>query len=88
MHNWKKSFPQVDNYLKKLFSLKKLVLPELTEDRNLTIEELEFVILETNETIKPKFQTAQPPELLEETENSLLYKLKNGLKLRLYTGRQ
>ncbi len=39
-------------------------------------------------TIKPKFQTAQPPELLEETEVSLLYKLKNGLKLRLYTGKK
>ncbi len=36
--------------------------------------------------VKPKFQTAQPPELVEENEKSLLYKLKNGLKLRLYTG--
>jgi DNA polymerase (family 10) len=53
----------------------------------LTIEELEFVILESNEAIKPKFQTAQPPELLEETSDSLLYKLKIGLKLRLHTGK-
>ena len=49
---------------------------------------MEFVIAETNETIKPKFETAQPPELLEENEDNLLYKLKNGLKLRLYTGKQ
>lgn len=59
----------------------------LTEDI-LTIEELEFVINETNETVKPKFETAQPPELLEEIDDNLLYKLKNGLKLRLYTGEQ
>ena len=51
-----------------------------------TIDELEYVITENNQLIKPKFQTAQPPELLEETATSLLYKLKNGLKLRLYTG--
>jgi DNA polymerase (family X) len=44
------------------------------------------VILENNETITPKFQTAQPPELLEENKNSILYKLKNGLRLRLYPG--
>ena len=49
---------------------------------------LEFIVLENNETIKPKFQTAQPPELLEENEDSLLYQLKNGLKLRLYTGKK
>jgi DNA polymerase (family 10) len=42
--------------------------------------------METPENIKPKFQTAQPPELLEETASSMLYKLKNGLKLRLYFG--
>ena len=48
---------------------------------------MEFVVLENNETIKPKFQTAQPPELLEETDKYLLYKLKNGLKLRFYTGK-
>jgi DNA polymerase (family 10) len=44
------------------------------------------VVLEKKELIKPKFITAQPPELVEERESSLLYKLKNGLKLRLYTG--
>jgi DNA polymerase (family 10) len=49
------------------------------------IHELEFVIRESKEKIKPKFITDQPPELLEETEDSLLYQLKNGLKLRLYT---
>ena len=79
-------FPQIDNYLKKLFAPEKVSVTGRYRRQELTIEELEFVILETNESVKPKFQTAQPPELLEETETSLLYKLKNGLKLRLYTG--
>lgn len=79
-------FPQIDNYLKKLFSPEKICVTGAFRKQELTIDEMEFIVLEKNETIKPKFQTAQPPELLEETENSLLYKLKNGLKLRLYTG--
>ena len=79
-------FPQIDNYLKKLFSPEKVAVTGRYRRQELTIEELEFVVLETNEMVKPKFQTAQPPELAEENERSLLYKLKNGLKLRLYTG--
>lgn len=79
-------FPQIDSYLKKLFSPEKVRVTGNYRRQELTIEELEFVILESNEVIKPRFQTAQPPELLEETTNNLLFKLKNGLKLRLYTG--
>lgn len=82
------AFPQIENYLKKLFSPEKVRVTGAYRRQALTIEELEFVITETNEFIKPKFQTAQPPELLEENNDNLLYKLKNGLKLRLYTGKQ
>ena len=81
-------YPQIENYLKKLFSDDKLRSTGAYRRQALTIEELEFVVAETNETIKPKFQTAQPPELLEENNDNLLYKLKNGLKLRLYTGKE
>lgn len=81
-------FPQIENYLKKIFSPDKVRVTGAYRRQALTIEELEFVVAETNEIVKPKFQTAQPPELLEETEDNLLYKLKNGLKLRLYTGKQ
>ncbi len=80
-------FPQVENYLKKLFSAENVRVTGAYRRQELTIEELEFVVKETNESIKPKFQTAQPPELLEENKDNLLYKLKNGLKLRLYTGK-
>ena len=79
-------FPQVDAYLKKIFSPSTVRVTGAFRRQETTIDELEFVILENNQLIKPKFQTAQPPELLEETATSLLYKLKNGLKLRLYTG--
>lgn len=82
------AFPQIENYLKKLFSPEKVRVTGAYRRQALTIDELEFVIIETNEFIKPKFQTAQPPELLEENNDNLLYKLKNGLKLRLYTGKQ
>lgn len=82
------TFPQIENYLQKLFSPDKVRVTGAYRRQALTIEELEFVIGETNEVIKPKFQTAQPPELLEEKTDTLLYKLKNGLKLRLYSGTQ
>jgi DNA polymerase (family X) len=81
-------FPQVENYLKKLFTPEKVRVTGAFRRHTLTIEELEFVVDETKEIIKPKFLTAQPPELLEEKEDELLYKLMNGLKLRLYTGKQ
>ena len=79
-------FPQVDGYLKKIFSPDSVRVTGAFRRQELIIEELEYVVTENNQLIKPKFQTAQPPELLEETATSLLYKLKNGLKLRLYTG--
>ncbi len=79
-------FPQIDGYLKKLFSADKVHVTGAYRRQALTIEELEFVVVDEIENIKPKFLTAQPPELLEETSNTLLYKLKNGLKLRLHTG--
>jgi len=80
-------YPQVKAYLEKIFSPDKVRVTGAFRRQELTIDELEFVIQETNEVIKPKFQTAQPPELLEEKEDTILYKLKNGLKLRLYTGK-
>lgn len=79
-------FPQIDQYLKKLFGENNVSVTGRYRRQELTLDELEFVIARTTTEIKPAFQTAQPPELLEESEESLLYKLKNGLKLRLYTG--
>jgi DNA polymerase (family 10) len=69
-------FPQIDGYLKKIFSPEKVHVPGAYRRQALTIEEMEFVILKITDAIKPKFQTAQPPELLEEKENTILYNLK------------
>jgi DNA polymerase (family 10) len=80
-------FPQVQNYLEKMFTPAKVKITGSFRRQDLVIDELEFVINESNDVIKPKFQTAQPPELLEEKEDTLLYQLKNGLKLRLYSGK-
>jgi DNA polymerase (family 10) len=79
-------FPQIDQYLKKMYGSDKVHITGRYRRQELTIEELEFVVLDKNEKVKRAFQTAQPPELLEEKPDSLLYQLKNGLKLRLYTG--
>lgn len=78
-------FPQINSFLQKMFPGKVFVTGAYRR-QELTIEEMEFIVQENNAAVKPKFLTAQPPELLEEKENTLLYKLKNGLKLRLYTG--
>ncbi|HOZ85073.1 MAG TPA: PHP domain-containing protein [Niabella sp.] len=78
-------FPSIQNYLENIFGIQ-AILPTGAFRRQIPIiNELEFVIKQSNKQIKPKFETAFPPELLEETENSLLYKLTNGLKLRLYS---
>lgn len=78
--------PQIVAYLEKLFSPENVFLTGTYKRQVEIIDELEFVINSTNELIKPKFVSANPPELLEETPDSLLYKLLNGLRLRLYTG--
>ncbi|MEZ5034355.1 MAG: PHP domain-containing protein [Chitinophagaceae bacterium] len=79
-------YPQIKTYLENLFGAANIKPTGDFRRQATTIEELEFVVNAENATIKPKFETAQPPELLEENEDNLLYKLKNGLQLRLYTG--
>ncbi len=78
--------PQVDAYLKKVFGSEKVRITGNYRRQELVIEELEFVIQESSTAIKSKLQTAQPPELLDENKKSLLFKLKNGLRLRIYYG--
>jgi DNA polymerase (family 10) len=80
-------FPQVNGYLHKLFGEQHVAVTGRYRRHETTLDELVFEIQADISDVKPKFQTAQPPELLEETEQSLLYKLKNGLKLRLLTGK-
>ena len=78
--------PQVTAYIQKLFGAENAALTGTYKRQLEIIDELEYVINSTNELIKPKFISANPPELLEERPDTLLYKLMNGLRLRLYTG--
>lgn len=80
--------PNILNYLKQMLGADRVAVTGSFRRQALTIEELELVVQHPNETIKPCFQTAQPPQLLEEKEELLSYQLKNGLKLKLYTGKE
>ena len=79
-------YPAIKGYLEKSFSEHAVAVTGAYRRQDLTIDELEFVVARNNSDVKPAFQTAQPPELLFEDEHTLLYKLKNGLKLHLHTG--
>ncbi len=78
--------PQITAYLEKLFSPGNVFITGNYKRQAAIIDELEYVVNSTNELVKQKFTSANPPELLEENKDNLLYKLLNGLKLRLYTG--
>ena len=78
--------PQITGYLEKLFSPGNVFITVNYKRQVEIIDELEYVVNSTNELVKPKFASANPPALLEENPGNLLYKLLNGLKLRLYTG--
>jgi DNA polymerase (family 10) len=79
-------FLQIKNYLEKIFFSDAIRVTGAYRRQEYTIDELEFVVNKKKDEVKQKMVTANPPELLEENENSLLYKLTNGLKLRFYTG--
>lgn len=77
-------FAAIENYLVQLFGVSNVAVTGAFRRQAITLEELEFVITQPVVLIKPKFLTAHPPALLEETEQTLLYELKNGLRLKLY----
>jgi len=79
-------FLQIKTYLEKIFFPEVINVTGAYRRQESTINEIEFVVAATNELVKEKMQTANPPEIIEETTNSILFKLTNGLKLRFYTG--
>ena len=78
--------PQITAFLEKMFGPANVFLTGSYKRQSEIIEELEYVVNSSTAVIKPKFDTTNPPQLLEENPGNLLYKLHNGLKLRLYTG--
>ncbi|MBC7851674.1 MAG: DNA polymerase/3'-5' exonuclease PolX [Chitinophagaceae bacterium] len=79
-------YPAVLSYLQKSFGSENVHVTGAYRRQQLTIDETEFVVAKSNDEVKKAFATAFPPELLEETTETLVYKLKNGLRLKLYTG--
>ena len=77
-------YPSILQYLETLFGKEHVAVTGHYRRQSPTLDELAFVISHATDVIKPKFITAQPPELLEESASSLLYQLKNGLRLRIY----
>jgi len=57
--------PQIVVYLEKLFGHGNVFLTGAYKRQLEIIDELEFVVNSTNELVKPKFISANPPELLE-----------------------
>lgn len=78
-------YPAIESYLQQLFGASNVAATGAYRRQALTIEELEFVVAHPIDTIKPKFITAHPPALIKETEQTLLYELKNGLRLKIYS---
>ena len=77
-------YPLIENYLAQLFGKNNIAVTGSYRRQLPTIEELAFVVLADKFESKPKFETAQPPQLIEETATTLLYQLKNGLRLRIH----
>jgi DNA polymerase (family 10) len=77
-------FPAIETYLINSFGKDNVAVTGNYRRQLPTLEELAFVISLPKEKIKKAFDTAQPPQILEESEASIVYELKNGIKLRLY----
>ncbi|MES2431629.1 MAG: helix-hairpin-helix domain-containing protein [Bacteroidota bacterium] len=78
-------FFQIKSYLEKIFFPQKIAVTGAYARQENTITELEFVVNEKIEVIKQKMKTANPPQIIDESDDSILFKLTNGLKLRFYT---
>ncbi|MEI7472668.1 MAG: helix-hairpin-helix domain-containing protein [Ferruginibacter sp.] len=75
-------FNDIKNYVEKIFAPHAIKCTGGYIRQFPVIDELAFVVAANREFIQKKMISANPPELLELTENSILYKLQNGLRLR------
>lgn len=78
-------FPQVKQYLEKIFFPAQIGVTGAFRRQLLTIDAIEFVVVSSVDTIKQKMITANPPEIIEENAESITFKLMNGLKLKFYS---
>ena len=76
--------PTIETFLHQQFGQENVAVTGDFRRQLPILQELSFIIVSSKDSIKEKFRTAQPPELLDETEESVCFKLKNGLAIRLY----
>ena len=81
-------FPGIQQYLEKSYGADNLALTGAYRSRQITIDEVEFLVALPMEAVKKPFQTAFPPETITESDQSITYKLKNGLRLTLHANIQ
>lgn len=81
-------FPGIQGYLEKSYGADKIALTGAYRSRQITIDGIEFLVSLPMEHIRKPFQTAFPPETIAESEESITYKLKNGLRLTLHANIQ
>lgn len=81
-------FPQIESYLKKCFGNANVAVTGSYRRQDPTIQELSFVVQAERSQVKAAFQTAQPPVILQESDDRILYQLGNGLRLELLDGTQ
>ena len=79
-------FPQIEGYLKKCFGEHAVAVTGSYRRQDPTIQTLSFVIQSERTKVKAAFQTAQPPAILDETADRILFQLANGLQLELLDG--
>ncbi len=78
-------FNDIKNYVEKIFAPHAVKCVGDYLRQLPVIDELAFLVAAEKDFIQKKMISAHPPELLEETANSVLYKLQNGLRLRFFS---
>jgi DNA polymerase (family 10) len=75
--------PSIEPYLKKSLAPHQVALTGAFRRQDPVIDQIEYITEADLKRIKSIFQTAQPPQVLEEGIDSITYQLKNGLKLKM-----
>jgi DNA polymerase (family 10) len=76
--------PTIESFLHQQFGKEQVAVTGNFRRQLPTLDELAFIITASKEKIKEKFLTAQPPELIEETDQTVCFRFKNGLAIRLH----
>jgi DNA polymerase (family 10) len=79
---------EIEKQLAGIFSIENIQITGAFARQNETVEELEFVIANSDKSIEEKMKTIPGYELLENTGSHLLYKYADAIKVRLYVANE